>query len=716
MEGNGTTLPEVRWAFAAGRVDSDAWSVAHVEAREAMSEPYRAEVALVMESGGGGLQELLGAPARLVTQRGPLARELRGVVCEVEELGTTVQHRLVRVAVVPALWTLGERSDCRIFQGKNTLRIVREVLADAGLYQSEGALRVDPSLEAMPPREYCVQYMESDLDFVRRLLEDDGVPFYFAHDAGDGGEALVLAGDEHAYGEVATLDGAAVPVLDAGAATASAEGFAWFDERHALKTTSVTVRDYDFSRPRAAMDMTGRHAIGAGRLARYEYPARATLTHYDEGARAYKTHNTARLAKLRAEEHQTRAHRGHGRGLVSGMTPGLTFALRGHERPELDRRYLVTSVEHRGSDWSRVPEAVLASPRFREMLDDARVPRPEADERGGRYANRVEVHRVEENPASVPFRPARVTPRPIVEGPQTARVVGPAGEDIHTDPHGRVKVQFHWDRVGREDDASSCWIRVAQSMGGGGWGFAFIPRIGMEVVVSFLEGDPDRPMITACVYNGENPHATPMPETKTKTGLRTQSTPRTGGYNEIRFEDAAGREQVYLQAERDMDTLVKHDESLTVQRHRTKLVQGDEFNTVEMNRVSKVVQNDSLAVDGDREAEVHGPTGDTLTVDANQEVKVGGSQSTTVGGSQSTTVSGSQSTTVMMAAQESVGLMKALQVGLAFQVTVGARFEVMCGKSKLTMDAMGNISLSGEQIDITSNGPVAVNGTIIDLN
>jgi len=715
MEGNGTTLPETRMAFAAGGIDSDAWAVAHFEAREAMSELYRARVVLVMESGGGGLQGLLGVPARLVAQRGAVARELRGVVSEVEELGTTVQHRLVRVEVVPALWTLSQRSDCRIFQALNTAQIVRAVLADAGVYQGDGALRIDPSVEAMAPREYCVQYMESDLDFVRRLLEDDGVPFYFVHQ-GDAGEALVLAGDEHTWAEVATLDGGPIAILDAGAGTASAETFQWFDERHALKTTAVTVRDYDFSRPRASMDMTGRHALGAGRLARYEYPARSTITGYDDGQRAYKTHNTARLAKLRAEEHQTRAHRGHGRSVVTGMTPGQSFTLQGHERPELDRRYLVTAVEHRGSDWTAVRDEVRDSPRFREMLDDAGVAAPDQAQAVARYGNRVETHRLDDNPASVAFRPSRVTPRPVVEGPQTARIVGPAGEDIHTDPHGRVKVQFHWDRLGREDDASSCWIRVAQSMGGGSWGFAFIPRIGMEVVVSFLEGDPDRPMVTGCVYNGENPHATPMPETKTKTGLRTQSTPKTGGYNEMRFEDAAGKEQVYVQAERDLDTLVKHDETLTVQRHRTKLVQGDEFNTVEMNRVTKVVENDTLTVDGNREGEVHGPSGDTLTVDHDQEVTVGGNQSTTVSGNQSTTVSKSQSTTVMMASQETVTLMKAVQVGLAFQITVGARFEVMCGKSKLTMDALGNIALSGEQIDITSNGPVAVNGTIIDLN
>jgi type VI secretion system secreted protein VgrG len=452
----------------------------------------------------------------------------------------------------------------------------------------------------------------------------------------------------------------------------------------------------------------------------YEYPARSAIGSYDQDTATYQQHNTRRLARVRLEEHRTRDHVGQGRSNVHAITPGYAVAVAGHERPTLDRRYLVTRVEHTGQAWHTLPAEILKSPRARQILADMGLPLgatgddPTALQ--DRYVNRFFTHRLEGMETSAPFRPERVTPRPVIEGPQTARIVGPAGEDIHTDKHGRVKVQFHWDRVGREDENSSCWIRTAQNMGGAGWGFVFIPRIGMEVVVQFIEGDPDRPLVTSVVYNGENPTPYGLPEEKTKTSLKTWSTPKTGGYNEMRFEDAAGKEQVYVQAERDMDTLVKHDETLTVQRHRTKLVQGDEFNTVEMNRVSKVVQNDTLTVDGNREAEVHGPTGDTLTVDNDQEVKVGGSQSITVSGSQSTTVSKSQSTTVMMASQETVTLMKAVQVGLAFQITVGARFEVICGMSRLTMDALGNISLSGEQIDITSNGPVAVNGTIIDLN
>ena len=705
MSGRTDVVPEVIWRFAAGRVDSDAWTVVHLDAREAMSDLFRAQVVLMMESGGGGLDELLGARATLAMHRGSVVREVRGVVSEVEELGTTAQHRFVRVDVVPALWTLSERSDCRIFQGQHTVDIVRAVLADAGVYQGPGELRIDGGLESLAPREYCVQYRETDLAFVRRLLEDDGVPFYFAHD-GEGGEALVLAADDHAWSPVDTLDGASVRVLDAGTSTAAAETMTWFDERHTLRPSSVTVRDFDFTRPRAAMDMTGRH--GQGGRALFEYPARATITGYDEGSRVYKTHNTARLAKLRAEEHLTRVHRSHGRGNVTGMTPGRSFVLEGHERPELDRRYLVTAVEHQGHDWHHLPEEVLQSARFRAMLADAQLRGPDGAAGEGRYGNRVESHRVDGNPASVPFRPARVTPRPIVEGPQTARVVGPAGEEIHTDPHGRVKVQFHWDRQGREDDQSSCWMRVAQTMGGGNWGFVFIPRIGMEAVVNFLEGDPDRPLVTACVFNGENQPPYGLPENKTRTSLKTNSTPTDGGFNEMRFEDMKGLEQLFMQAQRNMDTLVKNDETHTVNNNRSKLVQGEELNTIEKNRMSRVMQNDLLAVDGNHEMEVHGGQGQSLTVDNDRNVSVGGSQSTKV--------DKNANTIVALCSSETVGVAKAVQVGAAYQVTVGARFELICGKSRLTMDAGGNITLAGTKIAVTADGPVAIDGSVIDLN
>jgi type VI secretion system secreted protein VgrG len=434
-------------------------------------------------------------------------------------------HRLVRVEVVPALWLLSQRSDNRIFQEMNTARVVREVLADAGDLPRRRALVVDPSLDALPPREYCVQYNESDLDFVRRLLEDEGVPFA-SRTTATAARRWSSAGDEHGLGPRPPRSTARPRGSRRGGVHPRRRPCPWFDERARAGTTaSVTVRDYDFTRPRATLDMTGRHSLGGRGLARYEYPARATLARYDEGARVYGTHNTAapREGPRRGAPDPRAPRRGRG-NVVTGMTPGARAStLSGHERPELDRRYLVTAVEHRGSDWSRVSPEVRRAQRAAPRDARRRGAHHPRRREGARYGNRFRHAPLDEHPASVPFRPARVTPRPVVEGPQTARVVGPAGEDIHTDPHGRVKVQFHWDREGARTTrarAGSAWRRDGRRRAGAS---SFIPRIGMEVVVSFLEGDPDRPLVTGCVYNGENPTPYGLPETKTKSTSRPRA-------------------------------------------------------------------------------------------------------------------------------------------------------------------------------------------------
>ncbi|MFO0609107.1 MAG: type VI secretion system tip protein TssI/VgrG [Polyangiales bacterium] len=666
-----SVLPEVLWRFTAGGVADDLWVVTHVHLREAMSSLFSCTVVLATEDDVAA-ETFLGTTAKLDVLRGGGRRSLQGVVRRVQVLGALASHRFVLMEVVPSLWLLSQRSDVRIFQDMNAVRVVEEVLRRAESYKGD-RLAIDPALRSLPAREYCVQYNETDLDFVRRLLEHEGVPFYFRHD-GEDGETLVLAGPEHAYAPVATLDGAALRVLDEGSATHAVETVRWFDERHEVRTTGVTLRDFDFTRPRATLDMTSHSPADAGSLARYEYPAPATLHGYDRGARRFTAHDAPRLAKVRAEELATRAHLGEGSGNVTGVAPGLTFDLAGHARGELDRAYLVAEAVHVGQAWSVLPENLRESKRVRAMLIDAGLTAPDGFD--DRYENRFITHRLKQAASSVPFRPARATPRPVVEGPQTARVVGPAGEDIHTDEHGRIKVQLHWDREGREDEKSSCWIRCAQGWSGGQWGFVFIPRIGMEVVVQFLEGDPDRPLVTGCVYNGENHPPYNLPEHKTRSTIKTLSTPATGGYNEIRFEDAAGREQMYVQAERDQDTLVKHDRTLTVGRHSTRDIGGDERITVHQNRATQIVEHDTFTVDGNQETEVHGASGQSVTVDANETI----------------------------------------QVGKVLAVTVGKQVVVNCGASTFTMDAMGNISLSGTNVSISSVGPVTVNGEVIELN
>jgi type VI secretion system secreted protein VgrG len=272
----------------------------------------------------------------------------------------------------------------------------------------------------------------------------------------------------------------------------------------------------------------------------------------------------------------------------------------------------------------------------------------------------------------VPFRPVRRTPRPVIPGAQTAVVVGPSGEEIHTDEHGRIKVQFHWDREGKHDDRASCWIRVAQSWAGPGWGALYLPRMGQEVVVEFLEGDPDQPLVTGSVYNGANPPPLSLPGDKTRSTLRTESSPGGGGSNELRYEDAKGSEEIYLHAQKDLNVVVENDQTATVGGNQTLDVSGNRSRSIGGSQSLTVAKDDTSTIGGSQ----------TLAVGANRTTTVGGAHSETVGGDQSVSVGATQTVTVAMASAESVGLAKALNVGGAYAVTVGAAMNEIVGGLK----------------------------------
>jgi type VI secretion system secreted protein VgrG len=623
-----SVLPEVELGFQAE--GAAGWTVIFGAVTEAISEVYEGTLILSAPLSLGSPDALVGARAMYTVNRAGHERTVKGVVRRVEDLGSTATHRYVRVVLVPALWTLSQRHDSRIFQDKPVVDIVRDVLRVAGVYQGDGELVIPGGLQGLAPREYCVQYRETDLAFILRLLQEEGIPFHFTHD-GDGGETLVLVDDTPQWPAAPLLvAGHTVDVLDEGMHTTSFESLKWFESGVEMRPTSMTIRDYDFTRPRATIDMTPVFPNSGGARPIYDYPSRKTLYEYDDETHAYPMHDGQRQARVRHEAQQSPGRTGAGSGNVTGFAAGHTFTLRGHLRSDLDQRYLLTRVEHRAQAFTEVPEELRASEHLLDTLRDAGM-HFAAEGRTSisqRYMNRFACM-----PASVPFRAARVTARPIVHGSQTARVVGPAGEEIYTDFHGRVKVQFHWDRLGQEDEKSSCWIRVSQNWASGGWGFVFIPRVGMEVVVTFLEGDPDKPLITGCVYNGENNTPYELPKERTKSTIKTNSTPTTGGYNEIRFEDAAGQEQIYIQAEHNMDTLVKFDQTLTVQRNRTKLIEGHERNSIQLDRVTRVQGNEAKEVQGNQDVEVHGVSGHTMQVDHNYMLTADDSLTLTCGGS-----------------------------------------------------------------------------------
>ncbi len=600
------------------------WQVVGASVAEALNEPFMAVVEARMEDGYADERELLGRAFTLTIERGASSqRTLRGVVngARVEE---RARGHACHLELVPSLWLLGLGVDSRIFQEKTVPELVAELvqaeLGDACRVDSEGLS------ETYETHEYLVQYQESTLAFISRLLEDEGIAFAIDCDA-DERETIVLTdamsnlpfAREHEGGRLSYRDEQGME-----------DGF---HEEHAsdlqhteqLGPAAITVAGHDWTHPRLAVQASRR---GPSRVDPprevYDHTRAVALTRFSD--RQYNHHSADRASLLRYELVAQENERWTLRARVVTARPGTVVRLEGSPH---DGSYLIVRADSSG-----------------EAQDNA----------AGRWLNHLIVQ-----PLDVPYRPPHRTPRPVIAGPETATVVGPAGEEIHTDEHGRVKVHFHWDRLEAPDsERSSCWMRCSQSWAGPGFGTFFVPRIGMEVVVSFLGGNPDRPLVTGCVYNGENlaRFAEGLPENKTQSYIRTKSSLNSEGFNELRFEDKAGGEFIYTHAQRDYNEVVEHchsthvkvdqsntvdhnhketvgnDQTLYVKKHRTKtidrsetttvgedrneLVQGSEFITIDHHRRREVKKNDNLVVGNHRTTRV----GAKYTITSTQQYKV----------------------------------------------------------------------------------------------
>ncbi len=300
--------------------------------------------------------------------------------------------------------------------------------------------------------------------------------------------------------------------------------------------------------------------------------------------------------------------------------------------------------------------------------------------------------------AEVPYRPRRVHARPRVHGIQTALVTGPAGEEIHTDEHGRVKVQFHWDRVGQMDERTTCWIRCMQSWSGKGWGAWVLPRVGMEVVVSFIDGNLDRPLVTGCVYNGDNPNPYELPAKKMVSTFKTNSYPHGDGYNELRFDDTKHAEEIWMHGEKDWNTVIEHD--------LTRDVRHDETQHVTHDRTRTVGHDEQVTVQHDR----------TKTVDKNETLVVGVNRSRMVGANETVAVGANQNLSVVANQETNVGSNRTVNVGIHHLLTAGETLELRCGSSRLLMEKDGKITIEGTEFHFGASGEVWVAGSIINLN
>lgn len=596
------------------------------DGEEAISRPFVFELSMLSENHGVSFDSIIG---RTVTVSLRLAdgntRYFNGIISSFSagrgggENAADCRFSHYHATIVPWLWTLSRSAGSRIFQNISVPEIVEKVFKAHGHGDYRFCLTGSYAV-----REYCVQYRETDLNFVSRLLEEEGIFYFFEHERDK--HTMVLADSPSAKH---------CPYQKTASCSLSGNGTREDDLITALEITQgispsrYTLNDFNFKVPNTSLQvqLQGKNRSGIQGNEIYDAPGG-----FDDRAAGERT------AKIRIEEEEAQAVKISGRSGCRAFSSGCRFTLQGHSNPDLNKKdYLILSVRHSAAE-AYAPDALPS------------------------YLNSFTCL-----PYSLTYRPPRLTPRPVVHGTQTAMVVGPPGEEIHTDRHGRVKVRFHWDREGKKDENSSCWIRVSQLWAGNGWGALYLPRVGQEVIVDFLEGNPDRPVIIGQLYNGLNLPPYPLPEGRAISCLKTHSTPEGDGGNEIRFQDKKGEEHLFIHAEKQLDRRVEEDALEWVGRDRHLIVRR--------NSHEKVCGDHHVTVSQDRNEKVEG----TLSVTVNEDL------------------------------QQKVGMRHALQAGQEIHLKAGARL-VLEAAGQICLRAGGNfIAVAASGITIVGN--VSSSGT-----
>ena len=531
---------------------ADKLLVRSVQGEEQISGLFRYTVELVSEDNGLDFSQIVGQSVTLTFPLADGGKEYRnGIVGRFAQAGRDARFTTYFADIHPWFWLMTMNADCQIFQTKSVPDIIKQVFGDLGFTDFTDSLT-----GTYTPRDYCVQYMESSFAFVSRLMEEEGIFYFFEH--ADGSHKLILADDSSAH--TACSGSGSFPVRGTEASWADEDSINTCTLEQQVTVGQFKLDDFNFETP--ATDLLSEASGTETARAIYEYPGGFTAKDSGEA-----------IATKRLESYEAQGKRLRGDSNCRAFRAGGKFTLTGHPRADVNAEYVLQRVSFRGDQSTN-------------------------------YANTFEAY-----PSSVSFRPPRVTPRPRIGGAQTATVTGKQGEEIWTDQYGRVTVQFHWDQKGKKDEKSSCWVRVAQGWAGKKWGSFFLPRIGQEVIVSFLEGDPDRPIVTGAVYNAEQTVPYALPAEQTKSTIKSNSSKEGGGFNELRFEDKKGAEEVFLQAQKDY----------------TLKVIGSEMHTIDgPTRIIRVNKGTEVhAVKGTRNVTVNGNEEHANTANFNHTIERG---------------------------------------------------------------------------------------------
>lgn len=646
--------------------------------REELGRLFAYELTLLSENTGIKANELLGQSVTVdVELADDQVRHFNGICTAFARGGGQGRYASYRATIRPWFWLLTRTADCRIFQNMTVPDVIKQVFRHYGLTDFDDALS-----GSYRTWDYIVQYRESAFTFVSRLMEQEGIYYYFKHESGK--HTLVLS---DGYGAHSTASNyAEVPFFPPEQGN--------LRERDHLQTWRATeqiqpgaymLNDFDFTRPKASLQ---------GKASDPRDHAKADMEIYDYPGEYEEASDGEKYAKARLQALMVQYEQLEGQGNARGLGAGNLFKLTGFPLDDQNREYLVVSTYH----------------MIQNNLHET--------EHGADVGVRCDVSALE---SRTQFRPAQVTAKPVICGPQTAIVVGKAGEEIWTDQYGRVKVQFHWDRVGKNDENSSCWVRVSQLWAGGRWGGIHIPRIGQEVIVEFLEGDPDRPIITGRVYNGDNKPPYDLPANMTQSGIKSRST--KGGnpdnYNELRFEDKKGEEQINVQAEKNMDTLVKNDETLTVGHDRTKTIKNDETTSVVGFRTETVGKDETITINGSRIETV--VVDETITITGKRTESVAQNETLTIAGAtrvhniagiDSLNVAGARNVAVVGAHSLEVGGLQNISVvGASTMEVGGARVVAVAGSSKHAVKGSESTAIAGAySLIVSKDASVSVTG------
>lgn len=673
--------------------------VERFEVTEALSAPFHINLSLISVNFDVEFEELARKPALLTLygQGRQSARMFHGIINEVRYLGEQRRFALYQISLVPQCWFLTQRQDCRIFQQQSIPDIIGHVLDSASVTD----YRLELSATYLP-LDYILQYRETDSHFMQRLFAENGIWYYFEHSAKN--HTMVIVDSNDAITPLAcTLDNGSHlgPLIYHTQSNCHAEHEHIFnlEQINRVRTNHVIYTDYHYLKPQIPQQASSHHDAKQD-LAIFDYPGRYA------NSQVGTTRAAESMAEKNVDSQQISANSN-----VMRLATGKSVAICQHPRATINQEYTLINIVHSGRDPSVYEE--------------------QASDMPSTYHNTfIGIAR------QVIFCAPKML-APHVEGPQTAVVVGPEHEEIYTDYLGRIKVQFHWDRYGQKDEHSSCWIRVSQSIAASTWGAVCLPRIGHEVIVTFLDGDPDRPLVTGSVYNGINYPPYSLPSNKTRTTFRTQ-TYKGDGYNELSFEDQANQEEIYIHAQKNMSTRVLN--------HRFRDIGQDEFLKVGRHQTNSIAGNQQENIDGDKQTHVNGTFNETveqevnmtynanhthhvkntaklivgdnrsITIGKNNSLDIGENSTVNVGNSRSVDISADDNQTVGGNMTVSVTRNISLKSDAVTQVISADKIVLKTGGASLVMSSDGTIKLSGTAITIEGTDKIVVKGGKVAIN